>query len=190
MQFLIFIIILSSSLPGAALRLQAFHDPPRRSSSCSTSATVVDVPVLVGDRRRATLHLTIATTDAELQRGYMFRTMPLTALRTEARTSERTTTKNIFAERRRGTDEGGDTTSDSTADTTEDTGEHTPEWSDQPVAEGMVFAYYSPRRGVFWMRNTVIPLDATFWDSSGKLLGSPQTMKPLDETYHWAESEA
>lgn len=58
------------------------------------------------------------------------------------------------------------------------------------TVEGMAFVYTEPHRGVFWMHNTFIPLAATFWSETGALLGKSQNMTPMDDTYHWAASDA
>lgn len=42
---------------------------------------------------------------------------------------------------------------------------------------GMVFVYREPSRGAFWMKNTLIPLSAAFYDGRGKILRILQ-MKP------------
>ena len=47
---------------------------------------------------------------------------------------------------------------------------------------GMLFVYEGPRNVAFWMRNTLIPLDLIFADSSGKVTRIHSNAIPLDET--------
>ena len=42
---------------------------------------------------------------------------------------------------------------------------------------GMVFLYPEPRRGSFWMKDTLIPLDIAFYDGRGRILRM-LTMQP------------
>lgn len=51
-----------------------------------------------------------------------------------------------------------------------------------PRSAGMLFLYDQPQRPVFWMRNTLIPLDMVFVDSSGTVLRIHENAVPLDET--------
>lgn len=57
-----------------------------------------------------------------------------------------------------------------------------------PPDEGMIFVYGTPAKRVFWMKDTLIDLDATWWDADGKLLERPITMYKNDLTYRWSES--
>jgi len=47
--------------------------------------------------------------------------------------------------------------------------------------EGMVFVFTADEERSFWMRNTLIPLDIAYLDSSGRILNI-RTMQPLDES--------
>jgi len=46
---------------------------------------------------------------------------------------------------------------------------------------GMLFVFPSPLAAQFWMKNTVIPLDMLFADSSGKVLGIVANAQPFSE---------
>jgi uncharacterized membrane protein (UPF0127 family) len=46
---------------------------------------------------------------------------------------------------------------------------------------GMLFIFPSPNAAQFWMKNTVIPLDMFFADSSGKVLGIVANAQPYSE---------
>ena len=46
----------------------------------------------------------------------------------------------------------------------------------------MLFVYERPQRAVFWMKNTLIPLDMIFADSSGRVTRIHSNAIPLDET--------
>ena len=46
---------------------------------------------------------------------------------------------------------------------------------------GMLFIFPNPNAAQFWMKNTVIPLDMLFADSSGKVLGIVANAQPYSE---------
>ncbi|MEH7827507.1 DUF192 domain-containing protein [Gemmobacter denitrificans] len=47
---------------------------------------------------------------------------------------------------------------------------------------GMLFVYPQPQRAVFWMKNTLIPLDMIFADASGRVTHVHSGAVPQDET--------
>jgi hypothetical protein len=47
---------------------------------------------------------------------------------------------------------------------------------------GMLFVYEEPQRAVFWMENTLIPLDMVFADASGRVTRVHSGARPLDRT--------
>ncbi|GHC60923.1 hypothetical protein GCM10007315_26080 [Gemmobacter tilapiae] len=47
---------------------------------------------------------------------------------------------------------------------------------------GMLFVYPAPQRAMFWMKNTLIPLDMVFVGESGKVLAVHEGAVPHDET--------
>lgn len=51
-----------------------------------------------------------------------------------------------------------------------------------PASRGMLFVYDRPQRMSFWMRNTLIPLDIIFLDSSGRVIRVHENARPRDET--------
>ena len=51
-----------------------------------------------------------------------------------------------------------------------------------PMSAGMLFVYEQPQRAVFWMRNTLIPLDMIFADDTGTVTHIHENAIPLDET--------
>lgn len=51
-----------------------------------------------------------------------------------------------------------------------------------PRASGMLFVYDVPTRAVFWMKNTLIPLDMVFADPSGTVTAVHSNAVPHDET--------
>ncbi|MDO9525645.1 MAG: DUF192 domain-containing protein [Gemmobacter sp.] len=51
-----------------------------------------------------------------------------------------------------------------------------------PKSAGMLFVYPNPVRASFWMKNTLIPLDMVFADSSGRVTHVHAMAKPHDTT--------
>jgi uncharacterized protein len=51
-----------------------------------------------------------------------------------------------------------------------------------PRSAGMLFVYDKPQRVAFWMKNTLIPLDMIFVDSTGRVARVHSNAIPLDET--------
>lgn len=51
-----------------------------------------------------------------------------------------------------------------------------------PRSSGMLFIYPRPVHAVFWMKNTLIPLDMLFADETGRVTRVHSMAKPLDET--------
>jgi uncharacterized membrane protein (UPF0127 family) len=47
---------------------------------------------------------------------------------------------------------------------------------------GMLFVYPAPQRAMFWMKNTLIPLDMIFVGENGKVLTVHEGAVPHDET--------
>ncbi|MDE0210444.1 MAG: DUF192 domain-containing protein [Boseongicola sp.] len=52
-----------------------------------------------------------------------------------------------------------------------------------PSGSGMLFAYETPQRAVFWMKNTRIPLDMIFLSPSGRVTRVHENAIPFDETH-------
>jgi uncharacterized membrane protein (UPF0127 family) len=46
---------------------------------------------------------------------------------------------------------------------------------------GMIFLFKAPDHQTFWMKNTVIPLDMIFADSTGKIVGMVRNAEPFSE---------
>ncbi|MES2667548.1 MAG: DUF192 domain-containing protein [Pseudomonadota bacterium] len=51
-----------------------------------------------------------------------------------------------------------------------------------PSSAGMLFVYDAPRRAVFWMKNTPLPLDMIFMDEAGRVTKVHENAVPQDET--------
>ena len=51
-----------------------------------------------------------------------------------------------------------------------------------PRFSGMLFIYDWPQRAVFWMENTLMPLDMLFVDESGRVARIHHEARPLDRT--------
>lgn len=51
-----------------------------------------------------------------------------------------------------------------------------------PRFSGMLFVFDAPQRAVFWMENTLIPLDMLFLDDTGVVQTVHQNAIPLDRT--------
>ena len=51
-----------------------------------------------------------------------------------------------------------------------------------PKSRGMLFIYERPQRAVFWMKNTLIPLDMIFADETGTVRHVHSNAVPHDET--------
>ncbi len=51
-----------------------------------------------------------------------------------------------------------------------------------PMSAGMLFVFESPKHSAFWMKNTLIPLDMIFVDSTGTVTQVHSNAIPLDET--------
>lgn len=51
-----------------------------------------------------------------------------------------------------------------------------------PRSAGMLFVYERPQNAVFWMRNTMIPLDMIFADATGLVKSVHENAIPYDET--------
>lgn len=51
-----------------------------------------------------------------------------------------------------------------------------------PTGAGMLFAYDGPQRALFWMKNTLIPLDMIFMESNGVVTRIHENAIPQDLT--------
>ena len=51
-----------------------------------------------------------------------------------------------------------------------------------PRSAGMLFVYERPQRAVFWMKDTLIPLDMIFMDEAGTVTHIHENARPLDLT--------
>ncbi|KPQ06815.1 MAG: hypothetical protein HLUCCA12_09415 [Rhodobacteraceae bacterium HLUCCA12] len=51
-----------------------------------------------------------------------------------------------------------------------------------PRFSGMLFIYDAPERAVFWMENTLIPLDMLFIDETGRVNHIHHEAQPMDRT--------
>jgi uncharacterized protein len=57
--------------------------------------------------------------------------------------------------------------------------------TEMPSSSGMLFVYQQPKHPYFWMKNTLIPLDMVFADSTGLVTkvqsnAIPQDLTPID----------
>ncbi|MCD2175984.1 DUF192 domain-containing protein [Rhizobium sp. C4] len=50
------------------------------------------------------------------------------------------------------------------------------------AGEGMIFIFPQPKDVMMWMKDTLIPLDMLFIDTSGKVINIAENTKPMDET--------
>lgn len=53
---------------------------------------------------------------------------------------------------------------------------------EMPASSGMIFLYERPQHAVFWMKNTLIPLDMIFADATGVVKHVHANAIPHDET--------
>ncbi len=51
-----------------------------------------------------------------------------------------------------------------------------------PASAGMLFVYDQPKHAYFWMKDTLLPLDMVFADSTGLVTAVHSNAVPLDET--------
>ncbi|WP_291835643.1 DUF192 domain-containing protein [Limimaricola sp.] len=54
--------------------------------------------------------------------------------------------------------------------------------SQMPTMSGMIFLFDPPTHAVFWMHDTLIPLDMLFIDSTGRILRIAANARPMDDT--------
>lgn len=59
-----------------------------------------------------------------------------------------------------------------------------------PSDAGMLFVFKAPSRPSFWMKNTRIPLDLIFADSSGRIVGIVANAEPFSEASLSVEDES
>lgn len=50
------------------------------------------------------------------------------------------------------------------------------------TSAGMLFVFPQPKHAVFWMKNTILPLDMIFADSAGRVTSVHSNAVPQDET--------
>jgi uncharacterized protein len=55
---------------------------------------------------------------------------------------------------------------------------------------GMIFVFKAPQHQEFWMKNTIIPLDMIFADSTGKIVGVARKAEPFSETIDSVEGDS
>jgi len=51
-----------------------------------------------------------------------------------------------------------------------------------PLSHGMLFIYPKPTHAMFWMKDTLIPLDMLFLDATGTVTRIHENARPLDTT--------
>lgn len=57
------------------------------------------------------------------------------------------------------------------------------------VGEGMLFAFETPRKPSFWMKNTLVPLDMEFLDADMNIVDAHRNVQPGDLTPRQSKKE-